>query len=94
MRMINICGIPHTIVEKTQNFSGDIHFGEIDFAKAEITLCSDSTPEIEEETLCHEIIHGIPVHIGRTDLNDDETFVTSISNAINQSFKPKEYTRT
>lgn len=35
-------------------------------------------------TLCHEITHAILDHIGRADLNSDESFVDLLSNAIYQ----------
>jgi hypothetical protein len=85
---VNICGIPHKIIECKDSFNSDaIHFGEIDFAKAEIMVNQDATPEIKQETIYHEVVHGILVHIGREELSMDETFVQTLSSAIRQSFE-------
>ena len=42
---------------------------------------------VKEEALVHEIVHAILVHIGRSDLSEDEIFVQSFANAINQTFE-------
>jgi len=36
--IVNICGIPHRVIEKEDSFDADIHFGIIDYPKAEITI--------------------------------------------------------
>lgn len=87
---VNICGIPHTVVEKEDSFDALAkNFGQINYDKAEIVINKDSHPYIKQETLCHEIVHGILVHIGRQDLSNDETFVQALGNAINQTFSVK-----
>lgn len=83
---VNICGIPHKIILAKDNFNYDVHFGQIDYKKCEITVNEDLPPEAQEETICHEIVHGIFIHIGREDLSNDEQLVQSLANAINQSF--------
>lgn len=85
---INICGIPHTIIEKEDAFDSNV-LGEIDHAKATITLNKDMPDELKDETLCHEIVHGMLVHLGRLDLSNDETLVQSLGNAIYQTFEVK-----
>ena len=45
--------------------------------------------EQQGEALCHEILHGILVHIGKDELSQDESFVQCLSNALYQSFEPK-----
>lgn len=86
---VNICGIPHTIIEKEDAFDTDLHFGQIDYKACEIILNKDLPVESARETLCHEILHGILIHIGRADLSQDESFVQCLSNAIYQSFEIK-----
>lgn len=87
---VNICGIPHSIIFCEDSFQcGDTHFGEIDYGKAEIKVNSALSAENKEETICHEIMHGIFVHIGRQELAEDETLVQALANAINQSFAVK-----
>ena len=87
---VNICGIPHTVIEKEDSFDAvQKNLGMIDYGKAEIVINKASNPYIKQETLCHEIVHGILVHIGRDDLSNDETFVQALGNAINQTFSVK-----
>ena len=88
MAKVNICGIPHTVIECEDNFNADLNFGLIDYQSCEIKINKNLTPESAAETLCHEILHGILVHIGRQDLSMDETFVQGLANALNQSFTP------
>lgn len=83
---VNICGITHRVIEKEDSFNADTHFGMIDYAKAEIFINKDLPQDLKDETLCHEITHGILVHIGRSDLAGDETFVQSLGNALYQTF--------
>ena len=83
---INICGIPHEVVECEDTFDVDMHLGQIDYKNAKILLNKDAAREIRYETLCHEIMHGILVHIGREDLSQDETLVTALGNAVYQTF--------
>ena len=88
---INICGIPYTVIDLDDNFSADAkHFGQADFLKARIILNKYLAEPIKQETLVHEIVHAILVHIGRPDLSEDETFVQSFANAINQTFELKK----
>lgn len=85
---VNICGIPHNIVYVNDEFNTDTHFGQIDYGKAVIKISADISPEQQDEALCHEILHGILIHIGKNELSQDESFVQSLSNAIYQSFVP------
>jgi len=87
--IVNICGIPHTVVEKEDSFDSDTHFGMINYAKCEIIINKDIPEKAKTETLCHEMIHGILIHIGKQDLASDETFVQTLGNAIFQAFDVK-----
>ena len=84
---VNICGVPHKIVECEDWFDADTHMGLISFSDAEIRINKKLTPELKTETICHEVLHGILVHIGREDLSIDDTFVQSLANAIYQTFE-------
>jgi len=86
---VSICGIPHKVIYVQDHFDADTHFGQIDYNKAKILLNADSADEIKAEALCHEILHGIFVHIGRNDLAEDEMLVNTLSNAIYQTFTVK-----
>ena len=83
---VKICGINHEVKYVPDNFQNDLHLGEIDYGKAEIHINAEAAPNVQEETLFHEIIHGILVHIGRQDLSSDETFVQTLGNAAFQTF--------
>lgn len=86
---INICGIEHKIIECEDRFDADTHMGMIDYPKAEICINKNMAESIKTATLCHEVLHGMLMHIGREDLTQDERFVVSLGNAINGSFVPK-----
>lgn len=85
---VNICGIPHEVIYVNDEFNTDTHFGQIDYGKAIIKISKDISKEQQDEALCHEILHGILVHIGKGELSQDEEFVNVLSNAIYQSFIP------
>lgn len=86
---ISICGIPHEVVYANDVFDNDTHYGQIDYGKAAIKISKDVSKEQQDEALCHEILHGILVHIGKDELSQDESFVQCLSNALYQSFEPK-----
>lgn len=88
---VNICGIPHEIVECEDSFTADAtHFGQIDFKTCEIRVNKDMTKEAQEEIIIHEMVHGMLVHLGYTEQSDDETFVQGLANAIYQGFDIRE----
>ena len=89
MAKVTICGIPHTVVRCKDHFGDDLHFGQISYADATIRINEDLDEEIAKETLCHEILHGIFVHLGYEDLSQDERLVQGIAQAINQAFEVK-----
>lgn len=88
---VSIMGIPHTITLKDDSLSNGANVGMIEYTKAKITLNGDMTDELAAETLTHEILHGILVHMGRDDLSSDERFVQGLANAVYQSFVPIVY---
>ena len=83
---VNICGILHDVVERQDNFNIDMHLGQIDYTKAEILVNQDLAGALRKETICHEMVHGILVHLGYTELANDEQFVQALANAICQGF--------
>lgn len=84
---VNICGIPHTVIECEDKFNVDTHFGQIDYKACEIRINEDMTEESKKETICHEMMHGILVHLGYNGYAEDEQFVQALGNAIFQSFE-------
>lgn len=87
--IVNICGIPHKVIECEDNFNGDTHFGQITYKDCEIRINKDMPPEIKGETLCHEMVHGMLIHMGYDELSNDEKFVQAMGNAIYQGFNIK-----
>ena len=83
---INICGVPHTVVLCDDNFSIDSHFGEIDYIKAQIKLNRAMPEPLQEQSLCHEWLHGALVMLGFNEETANEQFVQALSSAIYQTF--------
>lgn len=86
---VNICGLHHTVVEEEDKFNADCHMGQICYKDLEIRINADMHPNQKEETICHEMVHGILVHLGYNDLSNDEQLVQGLANAINQGFSIK-----
>ena len=73
---IRICGLLHTVIECEDKFNADAtHYGQIDHKNCEIRINKDMSEENKKETLCHEIMHGIFVHLGYNDYANDEQLV-------------------
>ncbi len=87
--IVNICGVPHKVVEREDSFDVDLHFGQIDYRACEIRINKDMTDASKTETICHEMVHGILVHLGYNDLASNEQLVQALGNAIYQSFEIK-----
>lgn len=87
--IVNICGIPHRVVEREDNFNADCHFGQIDYKACEIRINKNMTDVNKKETLCHEMVHGILVHLGYNEHSQNEQFVQALANAICQGFDIK-----
>lgn len=88
--IIKICGIPHEVVECESKFDNQLQMGMIDHEKCVIYINKALSVEVKKETLCHEIVHGILVHIGYNDLTENEQFVQAMGNAIYQIFEVRE----
>ena len=85
---VNICGIPHIVFECEDKFDTDCHFGQIDYKACEIRINKDLTEASKKETICHEMVHGMLVHLGYQE-GYDEQFVQALGNAIYQGFDIK-----
>ena len=84
---ISILGIPHKVRYVEDGFCADAtHFGEIEYAKAEIRINAKLTDEMKKQTLIHEWVHGALVQIGRAEESTDEQLVQGLALAINQTF--------
>ena len=87
-KTIDICGIPYQVVECEDYFTGDsVHFGEIDIKQCKIQIAKDMSKEMKEQTLMHELLHGILMTLGYTEENENEQFVTAVSAAMYPIFK-------
>lgn len=87
---VNICGMPHKIIECEDNFNVDTHFGMIDYKELVIKVNKDMPEEAKNETICHEMLHGILVHLGYEEFSQNEQFVQALGNAIFQGFNIKK----
>lgn len=88
---VNICGIPHEVIKVKDDFTASAnHLGEIRYLECKIYINDKLPKELEKETICHEMVHGILVHIGKQEMADNEEFVQALANAITQGFEVKE----
>lgn len=87
--IVNICGIPHKVIECEDNFNTDTHFAQINYSACEIRINKDMTDASKKENICHEMIHGIFFHLGYDDYADNEQLVQALGNAIYQGFEIK-----
>lgn len=90
MDSVNICGVPHKIQRVEDGFKDNTNLGRIEYAECLVTLNSALTPELENVTLIHEVVHGIFTHLGYNDLSNDEVLVSGLALAISQTFVFKE----
>lgn len=86
---VNICGIPHIVRYVEDVFDMDTHLGQIIYAKGEIRVNRDMPKELIKETICHEMVHGILMHLGYDELANSEQLVQALGNAITQGFEIK-----
>lgn len=86
---VNICGIPHNVIELEDNFDADKHFGMIDYINTKITINKNLSPGLKKNVIMHEMLHGMLVHLGYTELSNDEVFVNSLTSALAIAFDLK-----
>lgn len=87
---VNICGLMHEIVESEDAFDVDMHLGQINYKELKILINKNIPNELKEETICHEMVHGMLTHLGFYEEAQNEQFVQSLSNAIYQGFSIKK----
>ena len=87
---VNICGLLHEVIECEDIFDVDIHLGQIDYKDLTIKVNKDMPEEAKKEAICHEMVHGMLVHLGFNDESNNEQFVQALGNAIYQGFLIKE----
>lgn len=89
---VNVCGLKYKVKEVEvidEGYEGIVQ-GRIEYSKQKILLKKKLPKQIKKETLIHEIIHGVLLHIGRTDLTEDEMFVQSLANGLYKTFEIRE----
>lgn len=86
---VNICGLQHKVIEVEDHFDMDCHMGQIEYKDLIIKVNKNMPVEAKLETICHEMVHGILVHTGYTDLSSNEQLVQALGNAIYQGFEVK-----
>jgi Zn-dependent peptidase ImmA (M78 family) len=90
---VKIAGIDYKVEETEHRDAGeDALMGEINYFTATIYINESANPQIKEQTLVHEIVHGILVAMGRKDLNEDEYFVDGLAYNLHQVLKDNKLT--
>lgn len=89
MKTVRICGILHQIIDKEYIEGDGTVCGEITYSECVIKMRAGINPDYYNQTLIHEVVHGMLVMIGRNDLSEDETFVQTLALAISQTFELK-----
>jgi hypothetical protein len=81
---IKILGIPYTVKEVPFISRDSATLGQIDYWQQEIKLVSGLKPELKEQTLLHEVIHGILQALGLNFEDENEKIVQSMASALHQ----------
>lgn len=84
---INILGIPYKVKEKEIIDHNNDLLGLIVYKDQQIFLKAKMGKEMKQNTLLHEILHGIFLHSGYSELNEKEDLIDSLSNSIYQVLK-------
>lgn len=92
MKKIKICGITFKIKEVNTIDEGEegITQGQILYSEAKIFIKKGLPKELKKAVIFHEVLHGMLVQLGYTQLSSDETFVQSLSGLMFQMFDFKE----
>lgn len=86
-KTVKICGIPYEVEICSDDWELDeINFGQIKFKECKILINDSACEAMQEQTLVHEIVHGMLMQLGYQEYSLDEKFVQALAMAINQSF--------
>lgn len=66
---------------------GELILGNCDFDKAIITIMRGLSPELEKETIMHEVLHGIIFQLGQAELACDEVLISGLSKVLLMKWK-------
>lgn len=64
--------------------------GYYEHEKQLISISTESSREIREQTFWHEVVHCILMHLMYTELNDKEQFVEQMGQCLHQLHKTME----
>jgi len=85
---VDILGLTYTI-RIVPIIDKDTHtLGQIRYVEQEILLEDGMPEQRSNQTLMHEILHGILEQLGYDDLNENEERVQGIASALYQTLKP------
>lgn len=79
---LKILASEYEVIEVEQIDKNRRVLGEIDYTEQTIKLEKDLPKELKNETLIHEILHGILEKLGYDDINNDEQKVQSIASTL------------
>ena len=88
-KSVTICGVPYEIILCSDNFDTDTHLGQIEYKDSIIKLNEELKEPMMMQTLIHEIVHGMLIHLGYAESSTDEQFVQALAMAIHQTFDVK-----
>ena len=87
-REVKLCGVTHKITYKKDNFNKESsNLGYIDYVTGTIVINSNASEDIQNESLCHELVHGMLFHLGYNEECGNEKFIQALGNAIYQTFE-------
>ena len=91
MEKVIIMGIPYPIEEKEIIGDNTDGMGVVLYHNQVIQLKKDLGKETKEQTLMHEIVHGLLYAIGEIELNSNERFVQSLSSGLYMLIKDNDF---
>lgn len=95
MKKIRIGGIPFKVIEVNSIDEAEegITQGKIIYSEAKILLKKSLPKKLKKSVLYHEMVHGILMELGYSELSGDETFVQALSQELLRMFKLKKGAR-
>lgn len=84
---VNILGVIYKVEEVECVDKYVLCFGNIDYMNSVIRIDKTLSQDKKNQTLMHEILHGIFEGLGYQDLSNDEEKVQSIATALHSVFK-------
>ena len=92
MKKIKICGIPFKVkeVEVIDEADEGIVQGKIIYSQGKIFIKKSLPKKMKKPVLYHEVVHGILMELGYSDLATDETLVQGLSNELYRMFDFKK----